>query len=162
VDKHLVPLGVTIPWRNAPVREINNPHDEIHNQETNHLSSLPEHVAGGYFLWLRLPSGIDATELASRAQDEENMIIQTEAQCRAPNRELEQNKSRQEMDAGDIEHSTSQSNSSVRLCFAWEDEHVLVEGVERLASVLARFGTGPRKMLKGTATTAGIDQNQYS
>jgi hypothetical protein len=141
VEKHLGPLGATLPWRGALVRDVNagsNLVESIDGQQV--LEPFPEHAAGGYFIWLTLPAGVDATEFAKQAMEEQNVILQTEAQCRAPISKLKKNKNEHELEAGKSEESASHSNSSVRLCFAWVDEEALVEGIERLAKVLAKFG----------------------
>lgn len=147
IDKHLGPLGVTIPWREPLVRDINSGNistKAIQDSGSGTGSTLPDHVAGGYFIWIKLPKGIDATVIAGHAKEEENMILQTEAQCRAPTQTLRESKSPEELEAGDSENAVSHNNASIRLCLAWEDEDVLVEGVERLARVLTKFiNNGP-------------------
>ncbi|GIZ46137.1 hypothetical protein CKM354_000927600 [Cercospora kikuchii] len=92
VRQHLQPLGFTIP---QPDRE----------------------VAGGYFLWLGLPKGVRGTELATRLQAEENLIV-------APGKIFEV--------PGDEEAVAC--DSSIRLCFAWEAEEKIRSGVERIAA----------------------------
>lgn len=92
VRQHLQPLGFTIP---QPDRE----------------------VAGGYFLWLALPKGVRGTELATRLQAEENLIV-------APGKIFEV--------PGDEE--AVPCDSSIRLCFAWEAEEKIRSGVERIAA----------------------------
>ena len=77
-------------------------------------------VAGGYFLWLRVP--IDAVRLARRAKDEQNLVVAEGCIFEVP---------------GDRE--VAHFPNHVRLCFAWEEEDKLVEGVERLAVVLKRM-----------------------
>lgn len=92
IERHLLPLGFTAP---QPNRE----------------------VSGGYFIWLGLPQGLQATDLAAKCQQEQNLII-------APGKIFEV--------PGDDSVSFP---SSIRLCFAWEDEPKLAEAIERIAVV---------------------------
>lgn len=50
IEKHLVPLGVTLPQSDRD-------------------------VVGGYFVWLTLPSAIYADKLAARCREEENVVV---------------------------------------------------------------------------------------
>ena len=88
-----------------------------------------EKVFGGYFIWLRLPEGIDAEEVAVRAREEEELIV-------APGRLFEVK--------GDEE--SARFPGRMRLCFSWEAEGDVVEGVRRLGRVLRRMleGAGER------------------
>lgn len=80
-------------------------------------------VFGGYFVWLTLPEGMpDAGKIAERAEQEENLIV-------APGRRFEV--------LGDEEAARFPRN--IRLCFSWEEEEDVVEGVRRLGSVLRRM-----------------------
>jgi DNA-binding transcriptional MocR family regulator len=99
IEKHLVPLGATLP-----------------PTESN--------IAGGYFLWLTLPESLDADELGGRVEEEENVII-------APG----------SLFAVWGEEKAIDLKSELRICFAWEDEKLLQESIERIAQVV-------RKMLK--------------
>lgn len=74
-------------------------------------------VVGGYFVWLTLP--VNAVKLAKRAKEEQNLIVAEGAIFEVP---------------GDRE--TANFPNNIRLCFAWEDEDKLAEGIERLARVL--------------------------
>lgn len=75
---------------------------------------------GGYFIWLRLRrQDIPAAELASRAMAAENLVVPPGSMFRVKGDEA----------AVPFDHH-------VRLCFAWEDEDHLDEGVRRLARVL--------------------------
>ena len=100
VERALGPLGVRIEGREAP-----------------------RGVAGGYFVWLRVP--VDAVRLARAAQDEQNLVVAEGAIFEVP---------------GD--RAAARFPRHVRLCFAWEEEDRLVEGVERLAAVLKRMLDG--------------------
>lgn len=74
-------------------------------------------VVGGYFVWLGLPGGLKGTELSIRLQQDYNLIV-------APGKIFEV--------PGD--ESAVPCDHSIRLCFAWEDEEKLTEGVRRIAS----------------------------
>ena len=77
-------------------------------------------VVGGYFIWLSLPDPLLAQEAAERARQEENLII-------AP---------------GPIfavygDEKVVDLEGKVRVCFSWEEEAMLAEGIERLARVIS-------------------------
>ncbi|AEO60538.1 hypothetical protein MYCTH_2309805 [Thermothelomyces thermophilus ATCC 42464] len=84
-----------------------------------------EEVYGGYFLWLTLPEGVDSAVVAERARAEEDLIV-------APGQIFEV--------AGDEDSARFPRN--LRLSYSWADEEDIVEGIERLATVL-------RRMLRG-------------
>lgn len=75
-------------------------------------------VFGGYFIWIELPEGVDAEAVASRAKSEEELIV-------APGKIFEVQ--------GD---ESVKFPNGVRLCFSWEAEGDLGEGVVRLARVV--------------------------
>lgn len=81
-------------------------------------------VVGGYFIWLGLPSTLSAEELTQRCQDEESLVI-------APGRIFEV--------PGD---GSLRFERSVRLCFAFEQEEMLGEGVRRMGAVAKRMLEG--------------------
>ncbi|RYO96836.1 hypothetical protein DL765_011409 [Monosporascus sp. GIB2] len=90
-------------------------------------------VYGGYFLWISLPEGggaPPARAVAERCLAEENLVVGA-----GPRFEVHGDEAAVRFERG------------LRLCFAWEDEAALVEGVERLARVIRRMmdegaGTG--------------------
>jgi DNA-binding transcriptional MocR family regulator len=96
IEKHLVPLGVLLP-------------------------QTGREVVGGYFIWLRLPKGVKAQDVARRAKEAENMIVPEGALFEVP---------------GDAENANTSFPYDIRLCFAWEEEEQLTEAVERLARVI--------------------------
>jgi DNA-binding transcriptional MocR family regulator len=96
VDKHLLPLGLSMP--------------QGHGQ-----------IAGGYFIWLKLPSPLTAEHVWRRAQAEENVTIITGAKFRVE---------------GDEE---SKFDRDFRLCFAYVDEDLIQEGIMRIAAVIKRI-----------------------
>jgi DNA-binding transcriptional MocR family regulator len=84
-------------------------------------------VFGGYFIWLTLPERLyaDAAAVAERAREEENLII-------APGSMFEVK--------GDEEAARFPRN--IRLCYSWEDEADIIEGVARLGRVVERMLAG--------------------
>ncbi|KAI0006790.1 pyridoxal phosphate-dependent transferase [Xylariaceae sp. FL0662B] len=80
-------------------------------------------VYGGYFVWVTLPGAGPPAKAV-------------EARCRVRERLL--------LGAGDLfevrgDEGAVRFEHDVRLCFAWEDEEDLVEGVERLAGVIRQM-----------------------
>ncbi|KAH8602022.1 pyridoxal phosphate-dependent transferase [Bisporella sp. PMI_857] len=75
-------------------------------------------IFGGYFIWLELPKNVDADVLTVKSQAEQNLIV-------APGKLFEVR--------GD---ERIKFPNSVRLCFAYEAEADLLEGVQRLATVV--------------------------
>jgi DNA-binding transcriptional MocR family regulator len=84
------------------------------------ISQPGKDVAGGYFCWLTLPEPLVAEEIAKLALHEEGLII-----SEGPKYQVQ----------GD-EKATSRFLRNVRICFSYADEHVLEEGVRRLANVV--------------------------
>ncbi|KAL8652381.1 MAG: hypothetical protein Q9226_004296 [Calogaya cf. arnoldii] len=80
-------------------------------------------VVGGYFLWLELPKPLVADAVAQRAKAEENLIIGQGPLFAVYGDERV-----------DLERQ-------VRVCFSWEAEENLSEGIQRLATII-------RKMLR--------------
>ncbi|KAF2143342.1 uncharacterized protein K452DRAFT_286166 [Aplosporella prunicola CBS 121167] len=78
-------------------------------------------VDGGFFVWLTLPDPLRAASVARRAQEEENLVVAEGEMFEVPG------------DSAAIRHACD-----VRLCFSWEGEEQLVEGVERLGRVIGR------------------------
>ncbi len=91
-------------------------------------------VFGGYFLWLKLPGGLDAEMVAERAREEEELVV-------APGKLFEVTR----------DEAAARFPGHVRLCFSWEEEENIVEGVERLGSVVRRMLDGDG----GAAETGG-------
>ncbi|CAI6336357.1 unnamed protein product [Periconia digitata] len=89
--------------------------------------SLPQtdrDVVGGYFIWLTLPSPIKGAVVAQRAKDEENLAVAQGEMFEVP---------------GDTEHEGTRFENHLRVCFAWEDEDMLAEGMQRLARVIRKL-----------------------
>jgi len=86
--------------------------------------SLPQTTrsyAGGFFVWLTLPAGMLATELCKSCKENENVLLAPGTAFQVP---------------GD---DSIRFQDSVRLCFTWEDEALLPDGVRRIARVIDRM-----------------------
>ncbi|RYP34635.1 hypothetical protein DL767_004195 [Monosporascus sp. MG133] len=114
VREHLVgPLGARV---SEAVRVPSSP---------SSVSGEDLFVYGGYFLWISFPedSGVPpARAVAERCLAEENLVVGA-----GPRFEVHGDEAAVRFERG------------LRLCFAWEDEAALVEGVERLARVIRRM-----------------------
>ncbi|KAH6644650.1 pyridoxal phosphate-dependent transferase [Boeremia exigua] len=73
-------------------------------------------IVGGYFIWLTLPDGMECGVFVDRAREDENIVV-----AQIP---------------GDNGHPRTSFKNDIRVCFAWEEEDALVEGIERLATVI--------------------------
>lgn len=82
-------------------------------------------VYGGYFVWFSLPEGMSSREAAVRARETEELIIGHGAQFEVHGDE-----------------DSARFGREVRLCFSWEPEENIVEGVERLGRVLKAMRDG--------------------
>lgn len=81
-------------------------------------------VVGGYFIWLTLPSPLKGADVAQRAKQDDNLVVAQGEMFEVP---------------GDTEHDGTSFSNDIRVCFAWEEEDMLGEGIERLASVISRM-----------------------
>lgn len=99
ITKNLLPLGFTLP---QPTRN----------------------VVGGFFVWLSLPEGLFAADLARVCREEESVIVAHGAMFEVP---------------GD---DAVKFEGNVRLCFAWEEEERLKEGVRRIKRAAERLLAG--------------------
>lgn len=79
---------------------------------------------GGYFVWLTLPAPLKGHEVGRRAREDESLII--------PEGSI----------FGVRGDSSPDLDDKVRLCFSWEPEETLVEGIERLAKVVKQIQDG--------------------
>ncbi|KAI7633575.1 PLP-dependent transferase, partial [Hortaea werneckii] len=116
LDKHIQNV-----LRPAYARRYN----KLINAITTHLLPLgfqlpqPDRdIVGGYFVWLKLPGRMTATALASACK-KRGVVIAPGTIFEVP---------------GD--RHTAGFDGHVRLCFAWEDEGKLEEGVVRVAEVV--------------------------
>lgn len=94
IKEHLVPLGVAIPSKT---------------------------VAGGYFIWITLPSPLRAADVVRKAQLEESLRLAPGDLFRVPR---------------EAEADSGRFADTIRLCFAWAELPDLSEGVRRLARVI--------------------------
>ena len=84
----------------------------------------PNDIVGGYFVWLTLPAGTSAEVVAKRALEEEALIVPPGSTFQV---------------YGDAVSGTDGFENNLRLCFAWVEEQLLVDGVRRLAAVVERI-----------------------
>lgn len=95
IRQHLVPLGVKI--------------------------DIPSNtVAGGYFIWITLPSPLRAADVVQKAQLDESLRLAPGDLFRVPQAEAD----------------SGRFANAIRLCFAWAELPELSEGVRRLARVI--------------------------
>jgi DNA-binding transcriptional MocR family regulator len=76
-------------------------------------------VAGGYYIWVRLPAALTATQVCREALEMQNLVLGGGETFAVPGG-----------------NATGDLHRRLRLCFMWEDEGRLVEGVERLGLVV--------------------------
>jgi DNA-binding transcriptional MocR family regulator len=118
--------------------------DAIHQHLIPHgaevrTSSLKGHgIYGGYFVWMTLDTKVTAEVVGRAALADENLIIGTGNMFEVK---------------GDEE--SAKFDKQIRLCFSWEPEEDIVEGVERLGRVLQRIQDAPDCYL---STTQNQDQ----
>ncbi|KAI9739280.1 MAG: hypothetical protein M1834_007493 [Cirrosporium novae-zelandiae] len=89
------------------------------------LTQPERDVAGGYFIWLSLPEPLQADELAEVAKRKENLIVAPGSIFAVVGDEQGINLDR-----------------DIRLCFSWEEEEKLSEGIRRLGSVMRHMKEG--------------------
>jgi DNA-binding transcriptional MocR family regulator len=88
------------------------------------VSSQGNDVFGGYFIWLELPETVAAEDVAGRSKQEENLIV-------APGHIFEV-----------FNDPSIKFENSLRVCFSWEGEEDLEEGIARLARVVSDVKDG--------------------
>ncbi|KAF4629950.1 hypothetical protein G7Y89_g8195 [Cudoniella acicularis] len=81
-------------------------------------------IFGGYFIWVELPKGVGAEKASLMAREEHGLIV-------APGKIFEV--------AND---ESVKFENSIRLCFSWEEEADLEEGVKRLGKVVQEVVEG--------------------
>lgn len=82
---------------------------------------------GGYFLWLTLDEKLKGAEVAKAALADEVLVVAHGELFEIP---------------GDRSEGQLRFDHHLRLCFAWEAEENLTEGVRRLANVISRMQRG--------------------
>jgi len=99
-------------------------------------------VFGGYFIWLELPNDVGAAKMVEMAKEKENLIV-------APGHIFEVQ--------GD---DSVKFENSLRLCFSWEEEGDLEEGVLRLARAVKNVRGGKSgRAQDGRADKTGVEQD---
>ncbi|KAK9783731.1 hypothetical protein SCAR479_00290 [Seiridium cardinale] len=83
-----------------------------------------DHIFGGYFLWMHFPEGPSAKLISDRCR-EENLAV-----------------GHGELFEVQGDEKAVRLENDMRLCFAWEDEDDLVEGVERLGRAVEAVKKG--------------------
>lgn len=74
---------------------------------------------GGYFVWITFPHGPAAQDIAQRAMEDENLIVPAGSTFAVKG----------DAQAVDLDNC-------IRLCYSWEDEEDLLEGIDRLERVI--------------------------
>ncbi|CEO60327.1 hypothetical protein PMG11_04959 [Penicillium brasilianum] len=77
-------------------------------------------LIGGYYVWVKLPAPLDADQVCQKAMDTQNLDLGNGGLFAVPG-----GKSRD-----------ADLYRNLRLCIMWEDDEQLVEGVNRLATVI--------------------------
>ncbi|RMY58104.1 hypothetical protein D0863_12382 [Hortaea werneckii] len=125
-------------------------YNKLINAITTHLLPLgfqlpqPDRdVVGGYFVWLKLPRQMTATALASACK-REGVVIAPGTIFEVP---------------GDRE--TADFDGHMRLCFAWEEEGKLEEGVVRVASVVREMQGAMGSSDDSLREQGGVDMSGF-
>ena len=108
--------------RHGRMMEAVNEHLLPHGAVVRTSSLLGGDVYGGYFVWLTLDIGVPAEAIGRVALEEENLVIGVGNMFEVKGDE-----------------KSVQFDKEIRLCFAWEPEEDLVEGVERLGRILKKI-----------------------
>lgn len=90
------------------------------------MSQPNRKTIGGYFIWITLPAPLQAGEVAFLAKQDENLIVAPGHIFAVP---------------GDV--TAVDLDRQVRLCFSWEEEENLTDGVRRLGQVILGIQKGP-------------------
>ncbi|KAI8946028.1 pyridoxal phosphate-dependent transferase [Xylaria longipes] len=134
-----------------------------------HEGSLRGHdgVYGGYFVWMTLPTpptaantSTTATTATATATEREGrvwpMARAIADRCRADEALLIGNG---ELFAVHGDEDAARFDNTIRLCFAWEGEDDLVEGVERLGRVIRKMlDEGPESWKTNSRGLGDVDQ----
>ena len=119
-------------------------------------------IVGGYFLWLILPDGIQATDVAQLALEHENLIVAQGEMFEVPGAGAGAGAGSEGEDSSRSNHvKNSRYSRNLRLCLAWEDMDLLDEGIVRLKRVVERLSSKLRngetaRTMTTTATTKTI------
>lgn len=93
-------------------------------------------------MWLKLPKGMSAKEVTERAQREENLVVAGGGLFEVP---------------GDNQNEGTEFDDCIRLCFTFEEEERLSEGVIRLGTVIGRIIKGEAESEKLESDRNGQD-----
>lgn len=95
-------------------------------------SETPE-IAGGYFIWIELPPPLRASDIARLALREGVKVA-----------------------SGELfqVQGDSRFDNNIRICFAWEQESKLAEGIRRLALAIDRVTSMPSIARRDPVTQA--------
>ncbi|KAH8172807.1 aminotransferase class I and II domain-containing protein [Sarocladium implicatum] len=114
ITKHMLPLGATI---DIPISKTD-------------LEAGPA-MAGGFFIYLNLPCGAETVQQVSRvAMEEYNLKVAAGNMMVVAG------------DAGSIKRAQTTFGRGVRLCWAWHEEDVIDEGIQRLAAAYSQVQGG--------------------
>ena len=114
----------------------------------------PTGIAGGYFLWLTLPPGVDAVEVASVALEQENLVVAQGSMFEVPREDIDDAAAAAAASGEGENHSRGRYSRNLRLCIAWEDSEMLDEGIGRLKEAIERV------ICRSTCTTTtGMAEN---
>ncbi|CAG8945545.1 unnamed protein product [Penicillium salamii] len=128
----LFPTGITAHLQNQLIPSYASQYHTLVSAIHEYLVPLgvtaypPGAVSGGYFIWLKLPEGLHASQVAEQAQ-EAKVRVASGVAFQVPD---------------DPSDTPAVFGDHMRLCFAWESSRHLTEGVRRLARVLERMKNG--------------------
>jgi DNA-binding transcriptional MocR family regulator len=120
IDTYLVPLGMQI--------STGKPYDEATVQTNGDSDSHRVHCtqAGGYFMWLLLPTELAGrgAELAAIGLEKHNLKFAFGDMMQVQG------------DTASIERATKSYGNGIRLSWAWHTKEEIVEGIKRLATLV--------------------------
>jgi len=97
-------------------------------------------IYGGYFVWLDVDSEFSTKFMGDVLKAEENIII-----------------GHGQLFAVHGDEKSASFNSSVRLCFAWEAEQDIVDGIRRIGQLISRMHKNREHYLQLASTTNAMD-----
>lgn len=109
--------------------------------EMNRVSLEGVNVFGGFFIWLRLPEGVNAKSVAAVAMEKEKLVV-----------------SEGELFEVYGDEEAVKLNQWLRVCFAWEEIEALIEGIERLGRVIEKIKTQEWLPQAAPPTGEGLQQ----
>lgn len=111
---------------------------------TRASSSQGSESFGGYFVWLDVPGDFPAEVIARVAKEEDNMVL-----------------GYGNMFVVKGDEDSVRFDHSIRLCFAWEAEDDLEDGVKRLGLLISRMQKNKEHYLKLAETGTGTDMSRH-